>query len=114
MGTLDLGYEVMDAAAANEDEFEGYDDGVVVNGLFLDGAIWNEKESCLADALPKELFSPAPHVHILPAIKGTIESKRHPHYECPVYKTSQRRGVLSTTGHSSNFLLFMDMPTGPE
>ena len=32
-------------------------------------------------------------------------------YECPLYKTATRAGVLSTTDASSNFVVAVDNPT---
>ena len=64
----------------------------------------------LEEQLPKILNEPLPMMWFKPAKKLEIDES-DARYKCPIYKTSERRGVLSTTGHSTNFVLAVLLPT---
>ena len=88
---------------------EGPEDGAYIYGLFFDGASWDFDEQIITDSKPKKLYSDAPAMWFKPIKKSDKQNKKV--YKCPVYKTSERRGTLSTTGHSTNFVLYVEMPT---
>jgi len=90
----------------------GAPDGCYVYGLFVEGCRWDDHAGVLAESLPKELYVQMPIIHLLPRKTQDIDTKAH-RYECPVYKTSERRGTLSTTGHSTNFVMMMSLPMAP-
>lgn len=86
------------------------EEGVYVRGLFLEGARWDRKTKCLHEQHPKKLFDAMPYIHLIPK-KITDMMNTESHYECPIYKTAARRGTLSTTGHSTNYVMSLNLPT---
>jgi dynein heavy chain len=85
------------------------EDGVYIRGLYLQGATWDAAAGLLAEARPRELFAPLPLAHVLPRRASDVPAGRHV-YACPVYKTSERAGTLTTSGHSTNFVMMLTLP----
>jgi dynein heavy chain len=108
---------------ADESPEESPEHGAYVYGLFMDGARWDDSAQAIEDSFPKVLWAKLPNVHILPVEltsdkqteRARFNSGSRDHvYPAPVYKESLRRGVLSTSGHSSNFILWLYMPIAQE
>jgi len=93
-----------------KDSAEKPDDGVIIYGMFMEACRWDYETHLLADPNPKELFSDAPLVWLKP-IYERQPADPTTIYEAPLYKTLVRAGTLSTTGHSTNFVLMLEVPT---
>ncbi|XP_071452908.1 dynein axonemal heavy chain 1-like [Hetaerina americana] len=102
--TLTFSFQIL-----NDKPKERPDDGCCVYGMFLEGARWCKVDHLLRESHPKELYTDMPVVWLRP------EANRYPPksgvYECPVYKILTRAGTLSTTGHSTNYVLTIELPT---
>uniref|UniRef100_A0A8C0ZKX5 Dynein axonemal heavy chain 1 n=1 Tax=Cyanistes caeruleus TaxID=156563 RepID=A0A8C0ZKX5_CYACU len=83
--------------------------GCYIYGLFLEGARWDAAAGQLAESRPKELYTEMAVIWLVP------EANRKPpesgSYLCPIYKTLTRAGTLSTTGHSTNYVIAVEIPT---
>lgn len=84
-------------------------EGIHVYGMYLEGCRWDAVNRCLGESEPKVLYSRMAMMWFKPVIKTQVNFKDI--YECPLYKTTERRGILSTTGHSTNFCLKVHVPS---
>ena len=106
---IDFDIEVRDDVHLDGSDLREHPEaGSYMYGLFLEGCRWDHKIHALGASLPKVLFTQVPVVHFIP----TLDFKGKPGvYPCPVYKVLSRKGTLSTTGHSTNFVRDMILPT---
>ena len=84
-------------------------DGCYINGMFIEGARWDKESGSLQDPLPKELYAQMPVMHLMP--EQNRQAPQDGIYRCPVYKILSRAGQLSTTGHSTNFVVWIEVPS---
>jgi len=80
-----------------------------VVGPYIEGCKWNHEGFYLDESDPKVLFVKMPMVWFRPC--KVSEFSKAKTYDCPIYKTSVRKGTLMTTGHSTNFVLKLRIPT---
>ncbi|KAJ3238670.1 Dynein heavy chain 3, axonemal [Chytriomyces hyalinus] len=98
----------------SQDDYEsGPTDGVYIRGLYLEGARWDRDTMELGESHLKQLTDLMPVILATPVLNDDPEYTKikEESYECPVYKTSARRGTLSTTGHSTNFVMHIQLTT---
>ncbi|UPR05068.1 heavy chain of dynein [Chloropicon primus] len=107
--TIAFDFEMLDMDPEIYKNGESPTNGVYVYGMYLEGCGWDIASRTLSESRPRVLFEPSPVIWFKPV--QTKDLKERPCYACPVYRTADRRGVLATTGHSTNFLMFLNMPT---
>eukprot|EP00913_Durusdinium_trenchii_P022198 g20858.t1 len=84
--------------------------GAYINGMFMSGARWDDDNMCIEDSFPKVLWAEMSPVWLKPVEKQEDAHNYDKLYNAPIYKTSERKGVLSTSGHSSNFIMYLAIP----
>ncbi|XP_061731227.1 dynein axonemal heavy chain 1 [Nerophis ophidion] len=85
------------------------DTGCYINGLFIEGARWSNNDALLTESRPKELYTEMAAIWFIPTPNRKPPSSGI--YICPIYKTLTRAGTLSTTGHSTNYVIAVELPT---
>lgn len=83
--------------------------GCYINGLFIEGARWDCTNNSIEEAFDKELYSVMPVIWLKPTEKAEDTPRKNKVYNCPVYRTAIRAGTLSTTGHSTNYVMTLPL-----
>jgi dynein heavy chain len=95
------------------DDVQPQENGVNIHGMFLQGCGWNFAGQQMKESDKDILFVLFPVLWLNPVLNSEFaeKMKSSTRYECPLYKTSERKGTLSTTGHSTNWITWFQLPT---
>jgi len=83
----------------------GVENAAYIYGLFIEGCRFEFGRQKLVDSEPGIMYTKAPVVMFMPTENYVLDPSE---YKMPLYKTVERKGILSTTGQSTNFVCYVD------
>lgn len=104
---MEFSFEILEAEGPEDIETKP-EDGVYIYGLYIEMARWDREAGHVTDSVPGRMIETMPVIHFVPKEDYKIDPED---YLSPLYKTSLRAGVLSTTGQSTNFVLYVAIPS---
>jgi len=107
---IDFKFEVLKYADAERAEKNPPQFGCLLKGLYLEGASWNDDSGTLMESRKGEMHISMPIINFVPVLLTKQDEvadikKGGFRYACPTYKTGERYGTLLTTGHSTNYVM---------
>ena len=85
------------------------DEGIHVKGMYMEGFKWEPSARVVAESDQKILFTDCPMIWFKPCLRA--DKTNEGVYKAPLYRTMERKGTLATTGHSTNFVLKVSLPS---
>jgi len=83
-------------------------EGAYVKGLWLEGAGWNDEQSCLTEPEPMELIYSMPIIQFKP-VEARARRGGRGVYQCPLYMYPLRTG----SRERPSFMITVDLKSGP-
>eukprot|EP00766_Chilomastix_caulleryi_P001594 gnl/Chilomastix_caulleri/2568.p1 GENE.gnl/Chilomastix_caulleri/2568~~gnl/Chilomastix_caulleri/2568.p1 ORF type:complete len:118 (-),score=30.68 gnl/Chilomastix_caulleri/2568:20-373(-) len=86
--------------------------GITMYGLYAEGFRWDDKLQRVIEQKKGSLIEKLPYMRMVPIGEkdANVSFSNTPLLNVPVYTTLERRGVLSTTGQSTNYVLDIQLP----
>eukprot|EP00826_Nyctotherus_ovalis_P044090 TRINITY_DN472_c0_g2_i3.p2 TRINITY_DN472_c0_g2~~TRINITY_DN472_c0_g2_i3.p2 ORF type:complete len:204 (+),score=42.19 TRINITY_DN472_c0_g2_i3:191-802(+) len=79
--------------------------GLMLCGLFIEGAKWSTAKECIEEAEGRAICSPMPGLWAQPMAIADVPNNKHV-YECPVYCMERKQGAI----YEKSYLLTMNLP----